>query len=1218
MSYLLPKKTRALTLRRVKNWVLSILGLSIIFLAISFTLIRIAIKYVPDYRESIQEIISEQLDIQFEVEVIDAEIYWLVPRLNLINVDIYDRQREKLLIHVGEIDLSMDWLSTIKTGMPAINEVTLDGLNLQIGINKKSQLIVQDFVVNENIDDALQSANQTTEMMSLPIGDELKYLINNLNFKVLNSNVRLFNEKNEKYNKLLKNFNLRLLNSGDEHVFEVKTDLPDEYGKSTHLIIELQGDLFEYQKLTGKLYAAVKNIQIAPWLNDYWKGPALAINADVNAELWIDWENASVIQAQSNFQFNDVSIHYLSTDIKTRELQRLTGRVKWQREDDGWQMDIRGLESVRKGNPGSGKSAATIRYADKFNSLKLEADYLRIESLTYLSGMLFSADETQVKWIELLEKYAPTGDLYNSDIELSLNEPEKIKINTRFDNIGFSLPESEPAAVKNLRGSIIYYGNETWLALDSDKAMLEFNELFRNKMELSRLGGVLKLSYIDNALEIKSSSLEIATKHIETESRLHMSVAESDLFIDLITYYTKGDLASVSNYLPVSVMGSGLVKWLDKAIPAGSITDGGYLFYGNVKNFPFRGHEGISLVNAASEQVNLKYLNGWPEIRDMSADLRFENESMEINIFDGYILDSRISSGRASIASFMSPVLDIKGEINTELKDIRRYIQTSGLRNKVPEYLSNIKLTGNGKLDLELFIPLDGGSTEWGGTLITDNGSLLLEKENYQFDDLKGSVRFADAYFEIPDLQMRLGDDPVSLRLATRKQAGLTIYHFTADGYIEASSLLAPLPAYKNHMQGKANWDFDMELYSASKTPDLLMNINVESDLHGVSSVFPGALAKNSDEWLPMKLAMQLYSNSNMKYDLNLVSDRNISLHEFSHNWLLTADTPSIKGVVNISKDKAKGYPLKVNLDHFNINDFIQHKAKDMKAVDSVIEPGAIPPVTLQARNIVWNNFIFNHAELKTHNTKSGMLIDGFRLVAEDYKVKGQGQWLSSWNRKQSTSLEADLEIADLGLALKQIKLSEGFEQADGHAKLKWRWPDAPHKFNWKMLQGNAEISLNEGTITEVDAGAGRMLGIFSLQTLLSLDFADQLSSGFTFDSARGTFSFARGNAYTEDFEIESKVANLYFNGYVDIDKRQVNQSMRVRPHLSSTMTLGSAVVAGPTVGGLVYLFQKIFNPDSLSEYEYTVKGAISDPEVTLVSAPTDDQVQEDVFGDDE
>lgn len=197
-----PIKKKKLTFRKVKNWILGIVGLTVILLAISFTLVRVAIKSVPDYAVAIQDAVSKELNIQLEVEVIDTEIYWLVPRLNLYNVNVYDESGKKLFLHANKIDLSLDWANTLRTMIPAISEITLDGLKLKVGVNKKKQLLVQDYVVSENIDDALKAANKASSSLPSPsqisedlLSEELQFVINNLNFKVLNSQIKFYEDR---------------------------------------------------------------------------------------------------------------------------------------------------------------------------------------------------------------------------------------------------------------------------------------------------------------------------------------------------------------------------------------------------------------------------------------------------------------------------------------------------------------------------------------------------------------------------------------------------------------------------------------------------------------------------------------------------------------------------------------------------------------------------------------------------------------------------------------------------------------------------------------------------------------------------------------------------------------------------------------------------------------------------------------------------------------
>ena len=45
-----------------------------------------------------------------------------------------------------------------------------------------------------------------------------------------------------------------------------------------------------------------------------------------------------------------------------------------------------------------------------------------------------------------------------------------------------------------------------------------------------------------------------------------------------------------------------------------------------------------------------------------------------------------------------------------------------------------------------------------------------------------------------------------------------------------------------------------------------------------------------------------------------------------------------------------------------------------------------------------------------------------------------------------------------------------------------------------------------------------------------------------------------------------------------------------------------------------MYLFQKIFNTDKLSEYQYSMKGSVDEPIVELISAPVEEQDEDSDF----
>ena len=1205
-------KKRKLSLKRVKNWLLGIVGLTVILLAISFTLIRVAIKYVPDYATSIQDAVSEELDIKLEVDVVDAEIYWLVPRLNLYNVKVFDKSGKKLFLQADEVDLSLDWVNTIRTMIPAISEITLDGINISVGINKNNQLLIQDYVVNENIETVLDVTNQNAGSMQLNLiedflSEELQFVINNLDFKILNSQLRFYDERDEKRNKTINQFNLRLLNGGDEHKFEMQAALPKGYGNYVHVVMDVEGDLFDYKNLFGELYVSVDNIKLAPWLDDYWNSSGVAINANIFAQYWLSWEELDITNIEGHFNLKNAGIHYLGKKVNTWKLDQLDGRMKWLKKSEGWQLDVRDLTSVRKGGHWPTPTAATIKMSDKNQQVQMQANFLRIEGLSYLAGMANSFLDESIPWIDMLDKHQPSGDLHNLDVSFPLKAPQDIRVNTEFNHISFSLPGNEPSAIKNLQGSIIYLDKKTWLALETTDAQLEFNKLMRNSIDLTSLRGVLEIAYIDERLSISSNSLVLDTPHISTESRFDFSLYENKPFLDLTTQYKNGNVKYTSLYLPAEIMDKDTLSWLDRAILSGYITEGGYQIYGDLTDFPFAQREGVSIADFNVQSIDLSYLKKWPRIDDLSANLRLENDSLTVKATEGKVFESNLVSATAYIDNFQSPALDLTGKIEVNLSDIPRYLKQSVLANNPKSYINNVELSGDGMLDLELFIPLvDNSHVEWGGGLVTQNGGVKFVKEGYSLSDLNASVRFADGFFEGSSILANFDGKPVNIDLTTISNSISKIYSFDVQGKLSAQSLLSPLPELKKYFKGSSDWNISIDLAQDKFTKTSQLNVALASNLEGVSSSLPGPMHKAASENALLKVNILKKAAQHMQYNLRLGNDKRLDVEEFDKYWLYTADVPSVKGSVNISKASESLTPVKVDLEYFDIDAFLKSSGESAGDVDGLV-PRDIPAIEFKSKKLSWNKFRFNQVEAITRQTKLGMVVDKYRLVSDNYTLAGKGNWYSGWNKQHTTGFEFDASINNLGNAFKELGLSNDLKDTQGSAHMRLKWPASPYGFSWEVLQGDGRFSLKDGTITQVDVGAGRVLGLFNLTTILSLDFANQVSDGFTFDKAQGSLSFSEGSAFTDDMVIESKVADLFINGELNIKQASVDQTIRVRPHVESTVALGTAVIAGPTVGGLVYLFQKLFTPDKLSDYEYSVKGKIEDPVIELLSAPADD-----------
>jgi len=119
------------------------MAMAVIFSALVFSLFRAIIPYITNYGEDIERELSAQLGMPVEIGMIDADISWLVPRLKFLDVSIYDVKHKKHFLHFSEISISMDWSETIKNMQPALGDIFVFGMDLQIERNHKGEVMAQ-------------------------------------------------------------------------------------------------------------------------------------------------------------------------------------------------------------------------------------------------------------------------------------------------------------------------------------------------------------------------------------------------------------------------------------------------------------------------------------------------------------------------------------------------------------------------------------------------------------------------------------------------------------------------------------------------------------------------------------------------------------------------------------------------------------------------------------------------------------------------------------------------------------------------------------------------------------------------------------------------------------------------------------------------------------------------------------------------------------------
>jgi uncharacterized protein (TIGR02099 family) len=223
-------------------------------------------------------------------------------------------------------------------------------------------------------------------------------------------------------------------------------------------------------------------------------------------------------------------------------------------------------------------------------------------------------------------------------------------------------------------------------------------------------------------------------------------------------------------------------------------------------------------------------------------------------------------------------------------------------------------------------------------------------------------------------------------------------------------------------------------------------------------------------------------------------------------------------------------------------------------------------------------------------------------------------QWRStgSWRRTGAgalTSMTVGLEVPSLNGLLGQFGYGDYVTRGIGRLEGKLAWPGHPHDFSTSILSGNLEVRAQRGQFAKLEPGAGKLLGLLSLQSLprrVTLDFRDIFSDGFAFESIEGSVKIARGLMLADNFAISGPSALVSLSGEVSLPQETQTLTLRVVPEMGESAAVAATVLGTPVLGLSTLLISKLLsNPiGKVVAYEYLVTGSWDNPVVTKLSAP--------------
>jgi uncharacterized protein YhdP len=269
-------------------------------------------------------------------------------------------------------------------------------------------------------------------------------------------------------------------------------------------------------------------------------------------------------------------------------------------------------------------------------------------------------------------------------------------------------------------------------------------------------------------------------------------------------------------------------------------------------------------------------------------------------------------------------------------------------------------------------------------------------------------------------------------------------------------------------------------------------------------------------------------------------------------------------------------------------------------------DPSSLPEMHLFASQFSYMGLELGETRIEAFPIQNGLRIDSVESVSPQLNFQARGDWISD-NEGSRSDFDIVMTSESLGSLMEMMEISSVLEGGQTMLRYDAWWPGPPAAFELAQLNGEMSINVIDGKILNADAGAGRIVGLLSVAALprrLALDFRDVFGSGFNFDQAAGTVTLNSGSAYTEDLVLESTAATMAITGTSDLEAKEFDYVMAVRPGVSQTLPALGAVIGGPggAAAGLALAGLLRNSLGDATEALYTIRGPWTSPTVEPIN----------------
>jgi len=317
--------------------------------------------------------------------------------------------------------------------------------------------------------------------------------------------------------------------------------------------------------------------------------------------------------------------------------------------------------------------------------------------------------------------------------------------------------------------------------------------------------------------------------------------------------------------------------------------------------------------------------------------------------------------------------------------------------------------------------------------------------------------------------------------------------------------------------------------------------------------------------------------------------------------WLVDIDSEPIMGRLVVPLDAGSRSQIVASMQQLHLT----AGEPDESDQSDQTNPRDLPGLLVSASDFVVGQRRYGELNADVQAVPSGLRLAALRTVNEGFTLDGSGEWFDGASGS-TTRVALTLRSENVSSALDELALDPVLDGEVAEVTANVYWPGGPSA-DWRQgISGDVAIRLEQGSLLDVEPGAGRMMGLMSITELprrLALDFRDVVDRGLVFDEVSGNFVLIDGNAYTDNLLLTGPVADIGVVGRTGL-KDQTYQQQAVVTAEPGKILPAMGFLAGPGIGTALLIFTQIFKEPlkGIGRASYCMSGTWSEPSIERLS----------------